>query len=63
MGVRVVVAIVLGLVTLIVRYRRQRNRLVKVIIREGGLYVALTSGNSLFLFGMGESLLNTHFKS
>ncbi|KAJ3536803.1 hypothetical protein NMY22_g5874 [Coprinellus aureogranulatus] len=36
---RTLVATVLGLVTFTVRYRKQRNNLLKVIKREGGLYL------------------------
>ncbi|KAJ3536758.1 hypothetical protein NMY22_g5893 [Coprinellus aureogranulatus] len=39
---RALIAIMLGLVTFIVRYRRQQNRILRVIIREGGLYLAST---------------------
>lgn len=46
------VAVVLGLVTFIVRYRKQQNRLLSVIIREGGLYLALTLGDSPFSFNV-----------
>lgn len=51
-GAHAVVAIVLGLVTFIVRYRRQRNRLLRVIIREGGLFLALTLGNGLLFHSL-----------
>lgn len=50
----------LGLVTYVVRYRRQRNRILQVIIREGGLYLALALGNGLF-FEQGTRLAEYTF--
>lgn len=37
-----------GLVTFVVRYRRQRNNLLNVIKREGGMYIGLSLGDCLF---------------
>lgn len=38
----------LGLVTLVIRYRKQRNNLLKVVKQEGGLYLALALGDCAF---------------
>lgn len=62
MGTPVVAAIVLGLAALVVRYRQQQNRLLRVIVREGGLYLFLTLGKRLNLpLNTGRALLTTAF--
>lgn len=47
-SVHLIVAIVLGMVTLVIRYRKQNNNLLRVIKREGGFYLALTLGDVSF---------------
>lgn len=55
-GVRVVVAVVLGLVALIVHFRGSRFKLLEVIKKEAGLYLAMSLGNGLLRLWMRNTL-------